>query len=163
MTDKKEEIIEEVTAQEEKEDDKVAELTDKILRIQAEYENYRKRTAREKENLYSDAKADTIGAFLPLFDNLDKAVSLKPENCEGEWKAFSDGIDLIKKQMVDILSQLGVEAIDAKGQVFDPELHNAVMHVEDSELGEGVIAEEFQKGFKINDKVIRHSVVKVAN
>lgn len=143
-------------------EEKLAQLNDKLLRITAEYENYRKRTQREKETLYEAAKADTIAAFLPLFDNIEKAVALKPTG-DGEWKAFSEGVDLMRKQLADILTGLGVEAIDALGEVFDPELHNAVMHVEDEASGEGVVVEEFQKGFRLNDRVIRHSVVKVAN
>ncbi len=144
------------------EEEKLSQLNEKLLRITAEYDNYRKRTQREKETLYEMAKADTVAAFLPLFDNIEKAVSLKPCG-DGEWKAFSEGVDLMRKQMSDILTGLGVEAIDALGAVFDPELHNAVMHVEDEASGEGVVVEEFQKGFRLNDRVIRHSVVKVAN
>lgn len=155
-----EEVTEEVIDENEK---KIAELSDKILRITAEYENFRKRTAREKESLYEMAKSDTVAAFLPLFDNIEKAIKVKPNDASGEWKAFSEGVDLMKKQMADILTSLGVTAIDAVGEEFNPELHNAVMHVEDEKAGEGVIVEEFQKGFKIGDRVIRHSVVKVAN
>ena len=156
-----EEAAEEVVASEEEK--KIAELSDKILRITAEYENYRKRTQKEKESLYEMAKADTIAAFLPLFDNIEKAIKVKPSDASGEWKAFSEGVDLMKKQMADILTNLGATAIDAVGEEFNPEWHNAVMHVEDDSVGEGVIVEEFQKGFKIGDRVIRHSVVKVAN
>ena len=155
-----EEVTEEAVDENEK---KIEELSDKILRITAEYENYRKRTAREKESLYEMAKADTVAAFLPLFDNIEKAIKVKPNDASGEWKAFSEGVDLMKKQMADILTSLGVTAIDAVGEEFNPELHNAVMHVEDEEAGDGVIVEEFQKGFKSGDRVIRHSVVKVAN
>ena len=156
-----EEAAEEVVASEEEK--KIAELSDKILRITAEYENYRKRTQKEKESLYEMAKADTIAAFLPLFDNIEKAIKVKPSDASGEWKAFSEGVDLMKKQMADILTNLGATAIDAVGEEFNPEWHNAVMHVEDDSVGEGVIVEEFQKGFKVGDRVIRHSVVKVAN
>ncbi len=172
MTKKKEDIeketveeAEEVTEDASPSDDekKIAELSDKILRITAEYENYRKRTQREKDSLYEMAKADTVAAFLPLFDNIEKAIKVKPADASGEWKAFSEGVDLMKKQMADILSSLGVTAIDAMGEEFNPEWHNAVMHVEDETVGEGIIVEEFQKGFKVGDRVIRHSVVKVAN
>lgn len=156
-----EEAAEEVVASEDEK--KIAELSDKILRITAEYENYRKRTQKEKESLYEMAKADTIAAFLPLFDNIEKAIKVKPQDASGEWKAFSEGVDLMKKQMADILTNLGATAIDAVGEEFNPEWHNAVMHVEDENAGEGVIVEEFQKGFKVGDRVIRHSVVKVAN
>ena len=154
-------VAEEVSVSEDEK--KIAELTDKILRITAEYENYRKRTQKEKESLYEMAKADTIAAFLPLFDNIEKAIKVKPADASGEWKAFSEGVDLMKKQMADILTNLGATAIDAVGEEFNPELHNAVMHVDDENAGENVIVEEFQKGFKISDRVIRHSVVKVAN
>ena len=156
-----EEVTEEVVASENEK--KITELSDKILRITAEYENYRKRTQKEKESLYEMAKADTVATFLPLFDNIEKAIKVKPQDASGEWKAFSDGVDLMKKQMADILTSLNVMAIDAEGEEFNPEWHNAVMHVEDDSVGEGVIVEEFQKGFKVGDRVIRHSVVKVAN
>lgn len=138
-------------------------LKDKILRISAEYDNFRKRTKREKDALYGDAKADTVAAFLPLLDNIEKAVKTMPEAKEKEWQAVSDGVALIKKQFEETLKKLGVNEINAVGEAFDPELHNAVMHVEDSEAGEGIVVEEFQRGFKMNDKVVRHSVVKVAN
>ena len=161
---KEETLEEEVLKNEESEEDKkLDELNDKLLRLSAEYENYRKRTTKEKEVLYENAKANTVAAFLPLFDNIEKAIKLKPQDKSGEWKAFSEGVDLMKKQMEEILTSLGVMAIDAQGEEFNPEWHNAVMHVEDDSVGEGIITEEFQKGFKIGDKVIRHSVVKVAN
>lgn len=144
-------------------DEMIDSLKDKILRISAEYDNYRKRTQKEKDSLYSVAKADTVAAFLPLLDNIEKAVKTMPEVTEGEWKAVSDGVALIKKQLEEILKKLGVTEIPALGEQFDPELHNAVMHVEDSEKGENTVVEEFQKGFKIDDRVVRHSVVKVAN
>lgn len=160
----KEDITEEKNEEAENEKDKaVLELQDKLLRLTAEYDNYRKRTQKEKDSIYLNAKADTVGEFLTLMDNIEKAVSLKPEKCEGEWKAFSAGVDLMKKQMDEILKSLGVNEISALGETFDPELHNAVMHIEDEESGEGVVVEEFQKGYKIGDRVIRHSVVKVAN
>ncbi len=170
MAEKKdiEETLEENNEAQEKEtseteDKKTEELNDKLLRLSAEYENYRKRTTKEKEALYENAKGNTVAAFLPLFDNIEKAIKLKPQDQSGEWKAFSEGVDLMKKQMVEILDSLGVTAIDALGEEFNPEWHNAVMHVEDDSVGEGIITEEFQKGFKLGDKVIRHSVVKVAN
>ncbi len=158
---------EEVTAEEASEKEgleaEAAALKDKILRISAEYDNYRKRTQKEKEALYANAKADTVAAFLPLLDNMEKAVSTLPEVSEGEWKAVSDGITLIKKQLEEILAKLGVTEIEALGKQFDPELHNAVMHIEDEDKEENIVVEEFQKGFKIDDRVVRHSVVKVAN
>lgn len=158
--------VEEVAAEEAVPTEAEAEtaaLKDKILRISAEYDNFRKRTEKEKAGLYSMAKADTVSAFLPLLDNIEKAVVNMPEATEGEWKAVAEGISLIKKQLEEILTKLGVTEIEALGKAFDPELHNAVMHVEDEEAGDSVVVEEFQKGFKIEDRVIRHSVVKVAN
>lgn len=160
----KDEKAEDASAGEADDKDKTIEaLKDKILRISAEYDNFRKRTQREKDALYGDAKADTIAQFLPLLDNIEKAVKTMPEAKEKEWQSVSEGVALIKKQFEDTLKKLGVDEITALGEVFDPELHNAVMHVEDAEVGEGIVVEEFQKGFKINDKVVRHSVVKVAN
>lgn len=162
----KEEAVKEEAAEAEKPDERdemIASLKDKVLRISAEYDNYRKRTQKEKDSLYSMAKADTVAAFLPLLDNIEKAVKTMPEATEGEWKAVSDGVALIKKQLEEILKKLGVTEIPALGEQFDPELHNAVMHVEDEETGENTVIEEFQKGFKIDDRVVRHSVVKVAN
>ncbi|MDP4133223.1 MAG: nucleotide exchange factor GrpE [Bacillota bacterium] len=169
IKESEDEIIEEVSGAEAEEiesntyEAKNAELTDKLLRITAEYDNFRKRTEREKSQIYETVKADTASKFLPLFDNIEKAVSSKPDNSEGNWKAFSEGLDLIRKQMVDVLDGLEIEAIDAVGQTFNPELHNAVMHIQDDSLGENVVSEEFLKGFKIKDRVLRHSVVKVAN
>lgn len=161
--DIKEKEAEEVLEEKTEDDKKIEEMTDKLLRLTAEYENYRKRTAKEKEGLYENAKANTVAAFLPLFDNIQKAIKVKPKEQSGEWKAFSEGVDLMKKQMEEILLSLGVSAIDAEGEAFNPEWHNAVMHIEDDSVGEGIVVEEFQKGFKLGDKVIRHSVVKVAN
>lgn len=162
----KEEAVPESDKEAEKPDERdemIASLKDKILRISAEYDNYRKRTQKEKDSLYAMAKADTVAAFLPLLDNIEKAVKTMPEATEGEWKAVSDGVALIKKQLEEILKKLGVTEIPALGEQFDPELHNAVMHVEDEEQGENTVVEEFQRGFKIDDRVVRHSVVKVAN
>lgn len=154
---------EETASEIDERDSELAALKDKILRISAEYDNFRKRTEKEKSALYSLAKADTVSAFLPLSDNIEKAVINMPEATEGEWKAVAEGIALIKKQLEEILKKLGVTEIEALGKEFDPELHNAVMHTEDEEAGENTVVEEFQKGFKIEDRVIRHSVVKVAN
>ncbi len=158
-----EEAEDTVKSEPDEKDKTIEALKDKILRISAEYDNFRKRTKREKEALYGDAKADTVAAFLPLLDNIEKAVKAMPEAKEKEWQAVSEGVALIKKQFEETLKKLGVNEINAVGEAFDPELHNAVMHVEDSEAGEGIVVEEFQRGFKMNDKVVRHSVVKVAN
>ena len=136
----------------------VADVNDKYLRLAAEYDNYRKRTAREKEHLYNDAKIDTIKPFLAVLDNLERGVSQFEEG-----DAHRQGLELICKQFMEVLTGLGVTEIPALGEAFDPEKHNAVMHVEQEGLGENVIAEVFQKGFKVGEKVVRFAMVKVAN
>ena len=136
----------------------LAEEKDKYLRLAAEYDNYRRRSQKEREALFADVRADTVKALLPVYDNLERA--LKTE-CSDE--AFYRGVELTMNQLLDILGKMGVTLIETGDCVFDPQLHNAVMHVEDESLGENVIVEEFQKGFKLNDKVIRFAMVKVAN
>ena len=131
---------------------------DKYLRILAEYDNFRKRSAKERENIYADVRADTVVKFLPVYDNLVRALAQATED-----EAYRKGVEMIMAQLEEILAKLGVEAIPAVGEVFDPKLHNAVMHVEDESCGEGIIVEEVQKGFRMGDKVIRFSMVKVAN
>ncbi|NLH00754.1 MAG: nucleotide exchange factor GrpE [Clostridiales bacterium] len=132
---------------------------DKYLRMLAEYDNYRKRSQRERECVYSDVRADTVALFLPVYDNLERA--LKQETCDA---AYSKGVEMIMSQFKEILQKLGVTEIEASvGTAFDPAVHNAVMHIEDESFAEGVIAEEFQKGFRLGDKIIRCSIVKVAN
>lgn len=131
---------------------------DKYLRLAAEYDNYRKRSQKEKESVYGDAKADTVLQLLPVYDNLERA--LKAECSDA---AFYKGVEMIMDQLMGIFAKLGVEVIQAAGQPFDPALHNAVIHVEDENLGENMVAEEFQKGFTLNGKVIRFAMVKVAN
>ena len=131
---------------------------DKYLRLAAEYDNYRKRSQKERETVYADAKADTVLQLLPVYDNLERA--LKAECSDG---AFYKGVEMIMDQLMGIFAKLGVEVIQAAGQPFDPALHNAVIHVEDETLGENTVAEEFQKGFTLNGKVIRFAMVKVAN
>ena len=134
-------------------------VKDQFVRLTAEYDNYRKRTTKEKDNIYQDAKADTIKAFLAVYDNLERAAQSEG----GEDSPHKKGLEMIFTQYKDILKSLGVEEIDAKGQPFDPEMHNAVMHIDDETLGENVVAQVFQAGFKMGDKVIRHSIVQVAN
>ena len=132
---------------------------DKYLRMLAEYDNFRRRSQKERENIYTDVRSDTVIKFLPVYDNLERA--LKQETTD---EAYSRGVGMIMTQLREIFDKLGIAEIDATaGAKFDPEIHNAVMHVEDESLGEGVISEEFQKGFRLGDKVIRCSVVKVAN
>ena len=136
----------------------LAEAADKYLRLAAEYDNYRKRTAREKENIWTEAKAQTVAAFLPVYDNLERA--LKQDTAD---EAYKKGVELTMKGLQDALTGLGVEVIPALGETFDPNRHNAVMHCEDGEAGENTIVEVFQQGFLCGGKVIRFAMVKVAN
>ena len=124
----------------------------------AEYDNFRKRSARERDALFADVRSDTVVKFLPVYDNLLRAIAMTPEGDPGR-----KGIEMTLTQFETVLTKLGVTPIEALGQSFDPALHNAVMHTEDPEQGEGVVVEEFEKGFKMGDKVIRFSMVKVAN
>ena len=136
----------------------LAEAADKYLRLAAEYDNYRKRTAKEKESAWSEAKAQTVAAFLPVYDNLERA--LKQPTAD---EAYRKGVEMTMKGFQDALASLGVELIPALGETFDPNRHNAVMHVDDGEAGENTVVEVFQQGFICGEKVIRFSMVKVAN
>ena len=136
----------------------VREHEDKYLRLLAEYDNYRKRSLKEKETAWSTAKAETAKEFLPVYDNLERA--LKQETAD---EAYAKGVQMTMAQLKGVLEKLGIEEIPALGQPFDPNLHDAVMHMEDESLGENTVAEVFQTGFKLGDKVIRHAMVKVAN
>ncbi|MBE7032780.1 MAG: nucleotide exchange factor GrpE [Ruminococcaceae bacterium] len=165
---KKEEVIEEVKEEvapevteetpENEFEKKYNDVNEKYMRTLAEYDNYRKRTIKEKESIYPEAKAVVVEKFLPVIDNFQRAID-SAENKDG----FYEGVVMLKKQMDEVFAALGVEEIKAVGEEFNPELHNAVMHVDDEEAGENTIVEEFQKGYKIGDRVIRHSMVKVAN
>ena len=130
----------------------------KFLRLAAEYDNYRKRTAKEKESIWADAKASVVTSFLPVYDNLERA--LKQDTAD---EAYKKGVEMTMTQLKEVLSKLGVTEIEAAGQAFDPKLHNAVMHVEDEAFGENTVAEVFQAGFQLGEKVIRFAMVKVAN
>ena len=138
--------------------DQVAGQEDKYLRLAAEYDNYRKRTAKEKESLWTDVKADTAGAFLPVYDNLERA--LKQDTAD---EAFKKGVEMTMNQLKEVLTKLGITEIPAQGKHFDPQYPNAVMQVEDESLGQNVVAEVFQTGFQCGEKVIRFAMVKVAN
>ena len=142
------------------EKEKYDELYDKYLRVLAEYDNFKKRTQKEKEELYGTAKADTIEKLLPVVDNLERAISALSDTESSE---FAQGVKMVVKQLFEILEKMGVTAIDALGVQFDPNLHNAVMHIDDEEYGTNIVVEEFMKGYQIKNKVIRHSMVKVAN
>lgn len=137
---------------------KAQEEHEQYLRLAAEYDNFRKRSQREKDAIYHDAKADTAKKFLPVYDNLERA--LKAETTD---EAFRKGVEMTMTELKKIMDSLGIQAFGAAGEPFDPEKHNAVMHVDDEALGENVIAEVFQNGFAMGDKVIRFAMVKVAN
>ena len=132
--------------------------SDAYLRLLAEYDNYRKRSQREKDSLYADVKADTLTKFLPVYDNLVRALNQPTED-----EAYRKGIEMIMTQFCATMEKLGVEKIESLGKTFDPTLHNAVMHVDDETRGENEIVEVFQEGFRLGDKVIRFAMVKVAN
>ena len=138
--------------------DLLAAAEDKSLRLAAEYDNYRKRSAKEKESAWTDAKASTAAAFLPVYDNLERALKAP---CSDE--AFLKGVEMTMNQLKEILTKLGIEEIPALGEKFDANLHNAVMHVDDESVEENTVVEVFQTGFKTGDKVIRFAMVKVAN
>ena len=132
---------------------------DQFTRLSAEYDNYRKRTTKEKDNIYQDAKADTVKAFLDVYDNLERAAAAPGD----EESPHKKGLEMIFQQYKTILEKLGVTEIEAKGQPFDPEKMNAVMHIDDENLGENEVAQVFQAGFQMGDKIVRYAIVQVAN
>lgn len=135
------------------------EKNEQFLRLCAEYDNFRKRSQKEKQDTYSAAKADIFKELLPVYDNFDRAAS----NTDGSPEDYRKGIELIFNQFAEILKKAGVESYGERGDAFDPNIHNAVMTVEDEELGESTVAEVFTKGYKLGDRIIREAVVKVAN
>lgn len=141
-------------------DAKLAEQNDQYLRVCAEYDNFRKRTAKEREGVYADAYIDALTQILPILDNLDRAAAFSTEDPENP---LAKGLELTRKSFVETLEKMGVVEIEATGKPFDPNLHNAVMHVEDENAGENEIVEVFMKGYIRGDKVLRYSMVKVAN
>lgn len=144
-----------------KKDEQIADLTDKLTRQMAEFDNYRKRTEKEKSAMYEIGAKDVIEKILPVVDNFERGfVTVNEEEKENP---FVQGMDKVYKQLMTVLEGLGVKPIEALGQEFNPDLHHAVMHVEDEEAGENVIVEEFQKGYMYRDSVVRYSMVKVAN
>ena len=154
-----EETVEE-TAVEVIEKEKYDELYDKHLRLMAEYDNFKKRTQKEKEELFSFATADTIEKLLPVIDNLERAIESVSDE---EKNTFSEGVEMVLRQLLEIFEKLGVSEIEAVGKEFDPNFHNAVMHIEDEDASANTIVEQFMKGYKYKEKVIRYSMVKVAN
>lgn len=144
-----------------KKDEKIEELTDRVTRQMAEFDNFRKRTEKEKSQMYEIGAKDVVEKILPVVDNFERGLQAVPE--EQREDPFVNGMEKIYKQMMTALEEIGVKPIEAVGQEFNPDFHNAVMHVEDEELGENTIAEEFQKGYMYRETVVRHSMVKVAN
>ena len=142
-----------------KRDQQIEELTDQLKRNMAEFDNFRKRTEKEKSAMYEIGAKDVIEKILPVIDNFERGLKAVSEGGD----AFAEGMNMIYKQLLKTLEDLGVKPIEAVGQPFDPNFHNAVMHIEDENFGENVIAEEFQKGYLYRDSVVRHSMVKVAN
>lgn len=142
-------------------DEKIEELTDKVKRQMAEFENFRKRSEKEKSSMYEMGAKDIIERILPVIDNFERGLATVPEEEKGA--PLAEGMEKIYKQFRKTLEDAGVKAIEAVGQEFDPNFHNAVMHVEDESLGENMVADELQKGYMYRDSVVRHSMVKVAN
>ena len=144
-----------------KKDEQIAELTDKVKRQLAEFENFRNRTEKEKSQMYMVGARDVIEKLLPVVDNFERGLKSIPEDQKDG--PVASGMEMIYRQLITVLTDLGVTPIEAVGQEFDPNFHNAVMHAEDEELGENTVSEEFQKGYKYKDAVLRHSMVKVVN
>ncbi|MDO4614096.1 MAG: nucleotide exchange factor GrpE [Lachnospiraceae bacterium] len=144
-----------------KKEEELAHLKDQHLRLMAEYDNFRKRTEKEKADIYTYAVKDALTKILPVLDNFERGLAQIPEDQKDD--PYAQGMDMIYKQFVKALTDIGVEPIETAEKPFDPNLHNAVMHVEDEDFGDGIIVEEFQKGYTYRGAVIRHSMVKVAN
>ncbi|MDD7268040.1 MAG: nucleotide exchange factor GrpE [Lachnospiraceae bacterium] len=151
---------EETKAKKDPKDEKIEELSDKVLRQMAEFDNYRKRTEKEKAANYDIGAKEVVEKLLPILDNFERGLAIREE---GEADPFYVGMQMIYKQMLTMFEEIGVKAIEAVGQPFDPEFHNAVIHVEDETVGENEVVEEFQKGYLYKEYVVRHSMVKVAN
>ena len=153
-----EEVVEETTPEIDPWEEKYNAERDAHLRVAAEFDNFRKRTIKEKEASYGNGKADAVAKMLPVYDNLERALNNPTEDA-----AYKKGVEMTMTELVKIFTGLGVEIFGNVGDEFDPNLHNAVMHTENEELGENVISQVFQKGFKIGDKVVRFAMVQVAN
>jgi len=141
--------------------DQIAELNDRLMRQMAEFDNFRKRTEREKSAMFEIGAKDIVERVLPVVDNFERALNMIPEG--DKENSFVQGIEKIYKQLLTVLDEAGVKPIEAVGKEFDPNFHNAVMHAEDEAFGENIVAEEFQKGYMYRDSVVRHSMVKVVN
>ena len=140
-------------------EEELEEQKDLNMRLRAEFDNYKRRSQKEKGEIRVDSIIDVMKILLPVIDNFERALELETDDIQ----SFKDGVNMIYRQLIDLLKKCGVEEIKALGEKFDPMLHNAVMHIEDDDEGDNVVVDEFQKGYKIADKVIRHSMVKVAN
>lgn len=159
--DKKEKKKKEKKEKKDKRDEQIAELQDRVLRQQAEFVNFRNRTEKEKAQMFEVGAKSVLEKILPVVDNFERGLAVLSE--EQKQEPFAQGMDKIYKQLMQTLTDLGVTPMEAAGKEFDPELHNAVMHVEDDSFGENIVAEELQKGYKYREGVLRHSMVKVAN
>ena len=151
--------VKKLEAELEKKEAEIAEANDKYTRLFAEYDNFRKRTAKEKEGIYADAYIDALSQILPVLDNLERAAAYKDSDAE----TLKKGLELTLKGFYETLEKMGVKEIEAEGKTFDPNVHNAVMHIDDESFGESEVVEVFAKGYARGDKVLRHSMVKVAN
>lgn len=158
--EKKEDDVQALRAEKEALQKKLDEINDRYLRMMAEYDNFRRRAQKEREGIYSDACADALAALLPALDNLQRAAAFASSDADDKLAA---GVTMTLNQFGEAIAKLGVEAFGESGETFNPEIHNAVMHVEDESLGENVITEVFQRGYRRGDKVIRFAMVKVAN
>ena len=158
QNEKNEDTVKEETVKENEKLKELEEMTDRYKRLMAEFENYKKRSLKEREHLYNSLLADIVGAILPVIDNLEKAVNIETKDTQ-----YKQGVELVLKQLLEVISNLGVQEIETVGKKFDPELHEAVSHIQDEQLDEQIIKEEFRKGYRIGTKVIRHSMVVVAN
>ena len=136
----------------------LAQEHDSYLRLAAEYDNYRKRSQKEKDNLYTEIRSETVEKFLPVYDNLERALAQETQDA-----AFKKGVEMTMNQLVSVMEKLGVESFGAAGDHFDPQLHNAVMHIEDESLGKNVVAQVFQSGYRRGDRILRHAMVQQAN
>lgn len=159
QTQQADEKVTELEQSIQKKDEEITELNEKYMRLVAEYDNFKKRTVKEKEALYANSVCDIVKELLPVIDNLERAMNSFEDKESEHYKGF----EMVLRQTNDIFAKIGVEEIKAEGETFNPDLHNAVMHIDDENFGENVVAEQFQKGYTYKDKVIRYSMVKVAN
>ncbi len=161
--DVEEEVEEETSSDTDPKDEALAQITDKYIRLMAEYDNFRKRTRQEKEQLYEQSVTDVVGQWLTVIDNLERAMTISQDSENQEVKQFAEGLTLVLRQVDKTLEQLKVVKIDPLGETFNPNLHSAVLHIDDDSFGSSEIVEVFEKGYERNGRVIRHAIVKVAN